>query len=117
VGANPQQSLIAREIVGFVRGIIASPEAFSKVIFDPNNRKLITDLAKGKTKGDRAIDALNLLKRGTLQVGTRGVAASETTPTVVEEQMLPEVTVTGDREPTLEELLKEAESRGMTVAE
>ena len=116
-GATTQQSLAAREIVSFVRGLIASPAAFSKAIFEPNNRKLLTDLARGKTKGDRAMDALNLLKRGTLQVGTRGVAASETTPTVVEEQMLPEVTVTGDREPTLEELLKEAESRGMTVAE
>lgn len=117
VGANPQQSLIARELVGFVRGIIASPEAFSKVIFDPNNRKLITDLARGKTKGDRAIDALNLLKRGTLQVGTRGVAASETTPTVVEEQMLPEVTVTESPELTLEQLQEEARRRGMNVEE
>jgi len=117
VGANPQQSLIARELVGFVRGIIASPEAFSKVIFDPNNRKLITDLARGKTKGDRAMDALNLLKRGTLQVGTRGVAASETTPTVVEEQMLPEVTVTESPELTLEQLQEEARRRGMNVEE
>jgi hypothetical protein len=117
VGANPQQSLIAREIVGFVRGIIASPEAFSKAIFEPNNRKLLTDLARGKTKGDRAIDALNLLKRGTLQVGTRGVAASETTPTVVEDQMLPEVTVTESPELTLEQLQEEARRRGMNVEE
>lgn len=116
-GANPQQALLLREITNFARSIIASPEAFSKVIFDPNNRKLITDLAKGKTKGDRAIDALNLLKRGTLQVGTRGVAASETTPTVVEEQMLPEVTVTESPELTLEQLQEEARRRGMNVEE
>lgn len=116
-GANPQQALLLREITNFARSIIASPEAFSKVIFDPNNRKLITDLARGKTKGDRAIDALNLLKRGTLQVGTRGVASSETTPTVVEEQMLPEVTVTESPELTLEQLQEEARRRGMNVEE
>lgn len=116
-GANPQQALLLREITNFARSIIASPEAFSKVIFDPNNRKLITDLARGKTKGDRAMEALNLLKRGALQLGTRGVAASETTPTTVEERTLPEVTVTESREPTLEDLLKEAESRGMPVGE
>lgn len=112
-GANVQQSLLLRELVGFTRDVIASPEAFSKVIFDSNNRKLITDLAKGKTKGDRAMEALNLLKRGLIQVGTRGVAASETTPT--QERMLPEVTVTESREPTLEDLLKEAESRGIPM--
>jgi hypothetical protein len=117
VGANVQSSLLLRELVGFTRDVIASPEAFSKVIFDPNNRKLITDLARGKTKGDRAMEALNLLKRGLIQVGTRGVAASETTPTTVEERMLPEVTVTESREPTLEDLLKEAEARGMPVGE
>jgi hypothetical protein len=116
-GATTQQSLAAREIVSFVRGLIASPAAFSKAIFEPNNRKLILDLARGKTKGDRAMDALDLLKRGTIQLGTRGVAASETTPTVVEDQMLPEVTVTESAEPTLEELLREAESRGMAVQE
>jgi hypothetical protein len=58
-----------------------------------------------------------LLKRGINQLGTRGVAASETTPTVVEDQMLPEVTVTESPELTLEELLREAESRGMAVQE
>jgi len=115
-GANPQQALLTREIVGFVRGLIASPEAFSKVIFDPNNRKLITDLARGKTKTSRAIDALETLK-GTLQIGVRSVPAAETTPTNVEERMLPEVVVESDREPTLEELLQEAESRGLPVGE
>jgi hypothetical protein len=114
-GANPQQALLLREITNFARSIIASPEAFSKVIFDPNNRKLITDLAKGKTKGDRAIDALNLLKRGTLQVGTRGVASSETTPTVVEERSLPALEFGYDRneEPTLEQVQEIMRQQGI----
>lgn len=114
-GANVQSSLLLRELVGFTRDIIASPEAFSKVIFDPNNRKLITDLARGKTKGDRALEALNTLKRGLIQVGTRGVAASETTPTTVVERVLPEVPVVESRELTLEQLLEEARNRGMDV--
>lgn len=116
-GANVQSSLLLRELVGFTRDIIASPEAFSKVIFDPNNRKLILDLARGKTKGDRAIDALNTLMHGFVQVGTRGVAASETTPTTVEERVLPDVPVIESRELTLEQLLEEARNRGMDVGE
>ena len=116
-GASSTASIVLRETINLARDVIASPEAFSKVIFDPNNRKLILDLARGKTKGDRAIDALNLLKRGTLQVGTRGVAASETTPTTVEERMLPEVTVTESPELTLEQLQEEARRRGMDVGE
>ena len=116
-GANVQSSLLLRELVGFTRDVIASPEAFSKVIFDPNNRKLITDLARGKTKGDRALEALNTLKRGLIQVGTRGVAASETTPTTVVERVLPEVPVVESRELTLEQLLEEARNRGMDVGE
>lgn len=116
-GASSTAAIISRELVNFTRDIIASPEAFSKVIFDPNNRKLILDLARGKTKGDRALEALNTLKRGLIQVGTRGVAASETTLTTVEEPMVPEGTATESPELTLEQLLEEARGRGMDVGE
>lgn len=116
-GASSTASIVLREMINLTRDIIASPEAFSKVIFDPNNRKLILDLARGKTKGDRAIDALNTLARGAVQVGYRGVTASETTPTTVEERVLPEVTVIGTPELTLDELEEEAKRRGIPVEE
>ena len=116
-GASSTASIVLRETINLVRDVIASPEAFSKAIFDPNNRKLILDLARGKTKGDRAMDALDTLKRGTIQLGTRGVAASETTPTAVEERSLPPVEVIESPELTLEQLLEEARTRGMDVGE
>jgi hypothetical protein len=116
-GASSTASIVLRETINLARDVIASPEAFSKAIFDPNNRKLILDLARGKTKGDRAMDALDTLKRGTIQLGTRGVAASETTPTAVEERSLPPVEVIESPELTLEQLLEEARTRGMDVGE
>lgn len=116
-GASSTASIVLREIINLTRDVMASPEAFSKVIFDPNNRKLILDLARGKTKGDRAIDALNTMKRGLIQVGTRGVAASETTPTTVEERVLPAVEVIANPELTLEELEEEAKRRGIPMGE
>ena len=78
-----------------------------------------SDLARGKTKGDRAMDALNLLKRGTLQVGTRGVASSETTPTVVEERSLPALEFGYDRneEPTLEQVQEIMRQQGIPTEE
>ena len=71
-GATAQQSLIAKEIEAFVTSTLMSPEALSKVLFEGDNRKLLLDLAKGKTKGEKAYNAVRKLGEGLAITGARG---------------------------------------------
>lgn len=71
-GATAQQSLIAKEIEAFVTSTLMSPEALSKVLFEGDNRKLLLDLAKGKTKGEKAYNAIRKLGEGIAITGARG---------------------------------------------
>lgn len=71
-GATATQGLIAKEIESFVNATLMSPEALSKVLFEGNNRKLLLDLAKGKTKGEKAYNAVRKLGEGIAITGARG---------------------------------------------
>jgi hypothetical protein len=71
-GATATQSLIAKEIEAFVTSTLMSPEALTKVLFEGDNRKLLLDLAKGKTKGEKAYNAIRKLGEGIAITGARG---------------------------------------------
>jgi hypothetical protein len=64
--------LIAKEIEAFVTSTLMSPEALTKVLFEGDNRKLLLDLAKGKTKGEKAYNAIRKLGEGIAITGARG---------------------------------------------
>jgi hypothetical protein len=71
-GATATQSLIAKEIEAFVTSTLMSPAALTKVLFEGDNRKLLLDLAKGKTKGEKAYNAIRKLGEGIAITGARG---------------------------------------------
>lgn len=71
-GASGTQGLIAKEIESFVTATLMSPAALSKVLFEGDNRKLLLDLAKGKTKGEKAYNAVRKLGEGIAITGARG---------------------------------------------
>jgi len=71
-GATATQGLVAKELESFVTATLMSPEALSKVLFQGDNRKLLLDLAKGKTKGEKAYIAVRKLGEGLAITGARG---------------------------------------------
>jgi|LakMenE01Jun11ns_1017448.scaffolds.fasta_scaffold9953518_3 hypothetical protein len=78
-GGTATQSLVLKELGALVDSLIASPEAFSRVLFEGDNRKLLLDLAKGKTKGEKAYNAVQTLAKGLAVTGARGGPMVEVT--------------------------------------
>ena len=98
-----------------LRDVIASPEAFAKVIYQPDNRKLLLELAKPKTTLDKAWSITKTLGKAAGITTARGYPMMETTQPQ-EDRMLPAVEVTATpEEASYEDLLREAQSRGLPV--
>lgn len=110
-GATAQQSLIAKEIEAFVTSTLMSPEALSKVLFEGDNRKLLLDLAKGKTKGEKAYNAVRKLGEGLAITGARGGPMVGTErPEVEGEGGLITAPAAG---PSMQEIEQEMRNRGL----
>lgn len=111
-GATATQSLLLKEAGALVDALIASPEAFSRVLFEGDNRKLLLDLAKGKTKGEKAYAALQTLGKGLAITGARGGPMVEVTqPNLPAEAPLPEPAA----EPSLIDIEEEMRRRGIPM--
>lgn len=110
-GATAQQSLIAKEIEAFVTSTLMSPEALSKVLFEGDNRKLLLDLAKGKTKGEKAYNAIRKLGEGLAITGARGgpMVGTERPEVEGEGGMM----VTPAAGPSMQEIEQEMRNRGL----
>lgn len=111
-GATATQSLLLKELGALVESTIASPAAFSKLLFEGDNRKLLLDLAKGKTKGEKAYDIIKTLAKGTAITAARGGPMLETTqPTVggAPAASAPEM----GQEPALSDVEAEMRRRGL----
>ena len=87
MGATATAAMAARETIPMiVRDLIASPAAMSEVIFNPQNRKALLELANNKTVGKKATDALTTLSKVAAISAVRGVPMMETTRPVDESQ-------------------------------
>jgi hypothetical protein len=111
-GATATQSLLLKEAGALVDALIASPEAFSRVLFEGNNRKLLLDLAKGKTKGEKAYNAIQTLGKGAAITGARGGPMVDVMqPNLPAEVAAPEAAP----EPSLSDIEEEMRRRGISM--
>lgn len=91
-GGTSAAGLIASEIASLVNAALSSPGALSKMLFEPDNRKLLLDLAKKKTTAEKAYNAVKTLGQNTGVIAARGgpaldIGAPESTePAVAPEQ-------------------------------
>jgi len=106
-GLGYGESVVLREAAALLRNVIASPEAFSNIIFSPENRKVLMDLSTKKTLTQKGLDSLyNITKVGAIGAVRAGPMMDTTRP---EMRSLPtQESVAG---PTLEELEAELKSR------
>ncbi len=110
-GATATQSLILKELGALVESTIASPEAFTRVLFQGDNRKLLLDLAKGKTKGEKAYNAIRKLGEGIAITGARGGPMVGTErPEVEGEGVLMTAPAAG---PSMQDIEQEMRNRGL----
>ena len=101
-------SVILREAAALLREVIASPEAFSNIIFSPENRKVLMDLATKKTLTQKGLDSLyNITKVGAIG-GVRAGPMMDTTFPDMMRSLPTQESVAG---PTLEELEAELKTR------
>jgi hypothetical protein len=116
MGGSAATALSVRDFLyPILRDVIASPEAFAKVIYQPENRKLLMDLATPKTTMDKAMSTAKALAKATAIGAARGGPSMSTVQPTVNDQ-LPEVTVNVPAgEIDYEELRREIERRGLTV--
>jgi hypothetical protein len=106
-GLGYGESVVLREAAALLRNVIASPEAFSNIIFSPENRKVLMDLSTKKTLTQKGLDSLyNITKVGAIGAVRAGPMMDTTRP---EMRSLPtQESVAG---PTLEELEAELKAR------
>lgn len=115
-GGSAAAALSVRDFLyPIVRDVIASPEAFAKVIYQPDNRKLLLELANPKTKMQRAFEVSKTLAKGLGIGAVRGGPSMETTQPNITEQMPGAETQAAPMEADYETLRQEAERRGLMV--
>lgn len=71
-GATSSASFIARELAALVESTLASPAALSKMLFEGDNRKMLLDLAKKKSFGEKAYESVKTLGKNVGIMGVRG---------------------------------------------
>ncbi len=77
-GGTSATGLIASELLSLVRSTLASPAALSKLLFEGDNRALLTDLAKKKTTAEKAFENIKTLGKNVGILGVRGGPALST---------------------------------------
>jgi len=70
-GGGAQARLATKETVPYIRNLIASPADFADVIFNPEYRKAMVDLATSKSMTKKTIDAFATLAKGSAILGAR----------------------------------------------
>lgn len=115
-GGSAAAALSVRDFLyPIVRDVIASPEAFAKVIYQPDNRKLLLELANPKTKVQRAFEVSQTLAKGLGIGAARGGPSMSTVQPTVTEQIPGMEQPVAPAEADYETLRQEAERRGLMV--
>jgi len=107
-GGGAQVRLASKEIIPYIRNLVASPADFADVIFNPDYRKAMVDLATAKNMTQKTADALATLSKASATLGARAGGMMGQTPPQ-EPQPVPEVAGT----PTLQDIENELKSRGI----
>ena len=107
-GGGAQVRLASKEIIPYIRNLVASPADFADVIFNPDYRKAMVDLATAKNMTQKTTDALATLSKASAILGARAGGMMGQTPPQ-EPQPVPEATST----PTLQDIENELKSRGI----
>lgn len=109
-GGSAPMRLGLKEIVPWLQSIVANPKNFADVIFNPDYRKAMVDLATPKTTSKKITNALGTLAKGSAIIGVRGGPMVETTspnmPTETPESM------PTDENASLQEITDMLKSRG-----
>jgi len=100
-GAKASSRLAAKEIIPYIRDLVASPTDFADVIFNPQYRQAMVDLATSKTMSKKSVDALATLSKGAASLGARAGPMMETTAPQDQQQQQSQPETSG---PTLQEL-------------
>jgi len=110
-GGGAQARLASKEAIPYIRNLVANPADFADVIFNPNYRQAMVDLATEKTMTKKATNALATLAKGSAILGARaGGMMGQTQPQLPQEPQ-PQAQ---QAEPSLKELedaLKALEAR------
>jgi len=107
-GGSAQVRLGLKEAIPYIRNLIASPADFADVIFNPDYRKAMVDLATAKNMTQKTTDALATLSKASAILGARAGGMMGQTPPQ-EPQPVPEAAGT----PTLQDIENELKSRGI----
>jgi hypothetical protein len=94
-GGTSVAGLIAGEFASLVNSTLSNPAALSKMLFEPDNRKLLLDLAKKKTTSEKAYNAIKTLSQNTGVIAARGgpaldVGAPESPATAMPTEQTPD---------------------------
>ena len=71
-GGTSAAGLVAGEITSLVNSTLSNPAALSRMLFEPENRKLLLDLAKKKTTAEKAYDITKTLSKNVGVLAVRG---------------------------------------------
>jgi len=107
-GGSAQVRLGLKEAIPYIRNLVASPADFADVIFNPDYRKAMVDLATAKNMTQKTADALATLSKASAILGARAGGMMGQTPPQ-EPQPIPEVVGA----PTLQDIENELKSRGI----
>lgn len=107
-GGSAQVRLGLKEAIPYIRNLVASPADFADVIFNPDYRKAMVDLATAKNMTQKTADALATLSKASATLGARAGGMMGQTPPQ-EPQLVPEAAGT----PTLQDIENELKSRGI----
>jgi len=107
-GGSAQVRLGLKEAIPYIRNLIASPADFADVIFNPDYRKAMVDLATAKNMTQKTADALATLSKASATLSARAGGMMGQTPPQ-EPQPVPEAAGT----PTLQDIENELKSRGI----
>jgi len=71
-GGTSAAGLIASEFASLINSTLSSPSALSKMIFEPDNRTLLLNLAKKKTPAEKSLEIIKTLAQNTGVIAVRG---------------------------------------------
>lgn len=110
-GGGAQARLASKEAIPYLRNLVANPADFADVIFNPNYRQAMVDLATEKTMTKKAINALATLAKGSAALTARaGGMMGQTQPQLPQEPQV-RTQQTGPRLQEIQDALKALEAQ------
>lgn len=110
-GGGAQARLASKEAIPYLRNLVANPADFADVIFNPNYRQAMVDLATEKTMTKKATNALAILAKGSAALTARAGGMMGQTQPQLPQQPQVQTPQTGPSLKELEDALKALEAQ------